>query len=124
MNTSPKPDSPWAQLRVPLGWCCIALGLLGMALPMMPGVALLVLGVALVGQRHPLLRRARVWYRLLLRRWAALPTPVIGAAGRAALRADRALRQQLRSAHRFQREAPPPVNTPAHGPTPAAGDHR
>jgi hypothetical protein len=98
MNTSPTHDTGWARLRVPLGWCCIGLVLLGMALPMMPGLALLVLGGALVGQRHPLLRRAQVCYRLLVRRWAALPLP--SSAGWAVLRANRAARRQLCAQHR------------------------
>jgi hypothetical protein len=65
----------------------IGVGGLGLALPLLPGVPVLVLGIALVGRRTWIIRWAGIHGKLVLRRWAALRTPVIGRAGRWARRA-------------------------------------
>lgn len=84
------------MLRQALGWFCIALGLIGLALPVLQGMPFLVIGVLLVGRRHRLIRLGGVIGRRILRRWAALPTPLIGPLGRMALRLQRQLARQLR----------------------------
>jgi hypothetical protein len=90
----------WPVARQVLGWFFIALGLLGMVLPVLQGVLFLVIGIALVGRRNIVIRHSRVALKRLLRRWAALPTPVIGRSGRVALRAQREFSRQARQLHR------------------------
>lgn len=89
----------WPMLRQVIGWICIGLGLIGMALPLLQGIPLLVIGIALVGRRHPLIRWASVHLKLLLRRWAAVQAPVIGPLGRLALRAQQQISRQRRHFH-------------------------
>jgi hypothetical protein len=57
-----------ARLRNLVGWILIGVGLLGVALPILPGWLLLVPGIMLVGTHDPLLRRGMVGLHLLLRR--------------------------------------------------------
>jgi hypothetical protein len=90
----------WPVMRQVLGWIFIILGLLGLVLPVLQGVLFLVIGIALVGQRHWLLRRVRILIKRGLRRWAALRVPVIGPAGRIALRAQWRFSRQGRHLHR------------------------
>jgi hypothetical protein len=90
----------WPVLRQVLGWFFIALGLVGLALPVVPQIPFLVIGIALVGRRNIMIRRARVATKRLLRRWAALPTPIIGRSGRMALRGQREFSRQARQLHR------------------------
>lgn len=89
----------WPIARQAFGWLFIVLGLLGLVLPILQGVLFLVIGIALVGRRNFLIRRARVALKRLLRRWAALPTPVVGPAGRVALRAQREFFKRARHVH-------------------------
>jgi len=89
----------WPVLRQVLGWIFILLGLLGLVLPILQGVIFLVIGIALVGRRNPLIRRASVSFKLFLRRWAALPTPLIGRLGRVALRGQQEVSRQRRRLH-------------------------
>ena len=60
----------WPVFRPAIGWVCLVLGVLGVILPVLQGVLFLVIGAALVGPRHPLIRRVRAGYKLLLRRLA------------------------------------------------------
>src|SRR5689334_9372143 len=76
----------WPIVRQTLGWLFILMGLIGLMLPVVPQIPFLVIGIALVGRRHPLIRWCSVYFKLFLRRWAALETPMIGALGRMALR--------------------------------------
>lgn len=89
----------WPIARQAFGWLFIVLGLLGLVLPLLQGVLFLVIGIALVGRRNVVIRRARVAIRRLLRRWAAVQTPVIGPAGRAALRGQREFSRRARHLH-------------------------
>lgn len=105
LSTAPKSrialawQRAWPVLRQILGWCCIALGLLGLVLPILQGGIFLVLGVALVGRRNVLIRWAAVRYKQFVRRWAALDTPLIGWAGRLALRAQHESSRRRRQLH-------------------------
>lgn len=63
------------------GWSLIALGVAGVILPVLPGVVFFVLGVALLGPRHPLLRRCAFTLRLVLRRWSRARRPLVARLG-------------------------------------------
>ncbi|SRR6266508_4567262 len=89
-------SSTWRYARPTLGWVCIGVGVLGLALPLLPGVPLLVLGIALVGRRTWIIRWAGIHGKVFLRRWAALPTPIIGRVGRWALRVQQRISCQRR----------------------------
>ena len=86
----------WRYARPTLGWLSIGVGVLGLALPLLPGVPLLVLGIALVGRRTWIIRWAGVHGKLFQRRWAALPSPIIGGVGRWALRVQQRISCQRR----------------------------
>jgi hypothetical protein len=90
----------WPVVRQVLGWIFILLGLLGLVLPLLQGVLFLVIGLALVGRRNWLLRRSTIVIKRFLRRWAAVQTPLIGTAGRLALRAQWQCSRQGRHLHR------------------------
>jgi len=47
----------------------IVVGLLGLVLPVIPGVPLLLAGVAVLGQDHPLVRPALAWLRRQRAAW-------------------------------------------------------
>jgi hypothetical protein len=90
----------WPVIRQVLGWFFIFLGLLGLLLPVLQGVLFLVIGVALVGRRNWLIRRAALLIKRSLRRWAKVRTPVVGLLGRMALRAQHECSRQSRRLHR------------------------
>ena len=89
----------WPIARQAFGWLFIVLGLLGLVLPLLQGVLFLVIGIALVGRRNIVIRHARVAIKRLLRRWAAVQIPVLGSAGRAALRGQREFSRRARHLH-------------------------
>ena len=89
----------WPVFRQVLGWLLILLGLVGLVLPVLQGVIFLVIGIALVGRRHPLIRYVSVYFKLFLRRWAAVQTPLIGPLGRMALRGQQEVSRQRRRLH-------------------------
>lgn len=91
-------------VRQVTGWLCILLGIAGLVLPVLPGVVFLVIGIVLVGRRNRLIRWTGVHSKLLLRRWAALPTPIIGPAGRLALRGQQEVSRQRRRLHWWHAE--------------------
>jgi hypothetical protein len=86
----------WPVLRQVLGWFFIALGIVGLVLPVLQGVLFLMIGIALVGRRNWLIRWVSVHTKLLLRRWADHPHPVLGWPGRWSLRAQQRLSRQRR----------------------------
>lgn len=90
----------WPIARQVLGWLLIGLGLVGLVLPFLQGILFLVLGIALVGRRNWLIRRAALLIKRSLRRWAKHPAPLIGGPGRAALRAQHYFSRQSRHLHR------------------------
>ena len=90
----------WRLLRQVLGWFFILLGLLGLVLPVLQGVLFLVIGVALVGRRNWLIRRSTLLFKRFLRRWAAVQSPLVGGAGRLALRAQWKCSRESRHLHR------------------------
>jgi uncharacterized membrane protein YbaN (DUF454 family) len=67
--------APRSLARRILGWLVLSLGLLGLALPVLPGLLLLGLGIVILGPRDPSLRRLAIRIRLLLRRWSKARHP-------------------------------------------------
>lgn len=53
----------WRIIRPILGVTLIILGALGMLLPIIPGIPLLIAGVALLGSKHPWVRPLMVRFR-------------------------------------------------------------
>jgi len=90
----------WWLLRQVLGWFFILLGLIGLVLPVLQGVLFLVIGVALVGRRNPLIRRSMLLFKRFLRRWAAARSPLVGKIGQIALRAQWKGSRESRHLHR------------------------
>ena len=90
----------WGLLRQVLGWFFILLGLLGLVLPVLQGALFLVIGVALVGRRNWLIRRSTLVFKRFLRRWAVVRSPLVGGAGRIALRAQWKVSRESRHLHR------------------------
>ena len=51
-------------------YLCLALGILGLALPLLPGIPLFIIGLALLGPEHPVrYLLAHLIPRSLLARW-------------------------------------------------------
>ncbi|HXE13912.1 MAG TPA: hypothetical protein VN633_17420 [Bryobacteraceae bacterium] len=44
-----------------LAYFCLAVGVAGLALPILPGIPLLIVGLALLGPEHPFRRLAARW---------------------------------------------------------------
>jgi hypothetical protein len=84
----------WAISRQVVGWLLIIIGVLGMILPG-PGIPFFILGVLLVGRRHPLLRRGWVMLRLHLRKLARRPG-IIGRSAKLGWHALQRARAQIR----------------------------
>ena len=58
----------WRIVRLVSGWTLIALGIVGLVLPILQGVALIVAGLALLAPDMPWARRSLDWLRARLRR--------------------------------------------------------
>jgi hypothetical protein len=56
----------WRSVRTAGGFCLIVLGAIGTLMPVVPGVPLILAGVALVGTDHP-------WIRAAVSRWKPGP---------------------------------------------------
>ena len=60
-------QSVWRTIRTVAGLMLIGVGLIGLLVPVIPGIPLLIAGVALVGTNHPWIRpviaRLRAWRR-------------------------------------------------------------
>lgn len=111
----------WPVLRQVLGWFFIALGLVGLVLPVLQGVLFLVIGIALVGRRNWLIRRSALVIKRGLRRWARHERPWLARPGRLALHAQHRYSRQSRRLHRhvaarFGQRVPeralPPIELP------------
>lgn len=108
----------WLVLRPTLGWLLVAIGVIGMPLPIINGTIFLVIGLVLLGPRNRALRWMRVQIKLLLRRWAALETPLIGPLGRLAHRSARQVSRGSRRLHWWwiERRAARRISAPQHHP--------
>jgi hypothetical protein len=49
------------MIKTITGYLCLALGVVGLALPLLPGIPLLIVGVALLGPQHPVRRFLARW---------------------------------------------------------------
>ena len=58
-----------ATLRSIGGVLLVVVGLLGLVFPVIPGVPLLVAGVAVLGPQHPVVRPVVGWFRQIRRGW-------------------------------------------------------
>jgi uncharacterized membrane protein YbaN (DUF454 family) len=64
------PRSPIvARLRSIGGVLLVVVGLLGLVFPVIPGVPLLMAGVAVLGPQHPVVRPVVGWFRQIRRSW-------------------------------------------------------
>lgn len=86
----------WWVLRPTLGWLLIALGLIGMPMPIVNGTIFLVLGLILVGPRNRVVRWSRVQIKLLLDHWAMKRHPLLAFSGRLARNSARQISRQNR----------------------------
>ena len=57
-----RTEAVWPKVRVVTGLFLIGLGLVGTLLPVIPGIPLVVAGVALAGSDHPWIRPLRERY--------------------------------------------------------------
>lgn len=94
----------WFMVRPVLGWVVIVLGLIGCLFPIIPGIPLIIVGSAMVGQRNPIIRWTRVKGKLLFRAWASLRVPVIGTIGRWIWRIQQEISRQYRHLLWWQQE--------------------
>lgn len=78
------------------GWSLILLGLLGLVLPVLPGILLVVLGIVVLGPNDSTLRRIELYVRLGLRRWSRARHPGLRWAGWKARRMYYFVRLQVR----------------------------
>jgi uncharacterized membrane protein YbaN (DUF454 family) len=67
----------WMRAYIPLwrmilGWICLAVGVLGLLLPVLPGVPLLFGGLILLSANYRWARRVLHWLKRRLRKLAAL----------------------------------------------------
>ncbi len=85
----------WPRFRPILGWFLIFIGILGLILPILQGLIFLVLGSALIGPRHRLIRLTRVRYKRLLRWMAARPNRFVAWLGRIGVSSLRTMSQQI-----------------------------
>lgn len=84
------------SLRLLIGGGLITLGILGVILPILPGMPFLILGTLVIGRRSRLLRLASVGGKQALRRWAKHERPLVGNVGRWGLEAQRDSSRRLR----------------------------
>ena len=92
-----------SMIRRILGWSSIVLGLLGIVLPVLPGLIFIAVGIVLLGPHDPALRRMAIAIRMILRRWSQTKQRHMREIGRFARRRYREQRNLLRS-HLHQHE--------------------
>lgn len=63
-----RQSSLWRKI---LGWACVAVGLLGIILPILPGIPLLVLGLMFLATQHRWAHELLVWTRSRFRSFRA-----------------------------------------------------
>lgn len=55
-----RPRSVWKLIS---GWLCIALGVVGIVLPILPGIPLLIIGLVLLSTQYHWAHRGMVWMK-------------------------------------------------------------
>ncbi len=94
----------WFMVRPVFGWLVITVGLIGCLFPIIPGIPLLIVGSAMVGQRNRVIRWTRVNGRRFFRSWATLRIPLIGTIGRWIWRIQQEISRQYRHLRWWQQE--------------------
>lgn len=84
------------SLRLIIGTGLIGLGILGVVLPVLPGMPFLILGILTIGRRQRVFRQGSVAGKRLLKRWTAHHHPRVARIGRWSLAAQRKTSRQLR----------------------------
>lgn len=84
------------SLRLLVGGGLIVIGILGVVLPILPGMPFLITGSLIIGRRSRPLRRASVAGKQFLKRWAAHERPWLARTGRWSLLAQRDSSRRLR----------------------------
>lgn len=84
------------SLRLLIGGALILLGILGVVLPILPGMPFLILGTLVIGRRSRLFRQGSVAGKRALKRWAAHDRPWLARLGRWSLDAQRDSSRRLR----------------------------
>jgi hypothetical protein len=96
-RTSKRRHIPRTLIRRVLGWGNITLGLLGIVLPVLPGLIFIAVGIVLLGPHDPALRRSAIMIRLILRRWSQCKQRHLRRIGQFARRRYREQRLLLRA---------------------------
>jgi hypothetical protein len=84
------------SLRLLVGGGLIVVGILGVVLPILPGMPFLILGTLVIGRRSRIFRRGSVAGKRFLQRWAAHECPWVARLGRWSLLAQRDTSRRLR----------------------------
>ena len=84
------------SLRPLVGGGLIVLGILGVILPILPGMPFLILGTLVIGRRSRIFRRSSVACKRFLQRRAAHERPWVARPGRWSLQAQRDSSRRLR----------------------------
>lgn len=84
------------SLRLLVGGGLIVVGILGVVLPILPGMPFLILGTLVMGRRSRIFRRGSVAGKRFLHRWAAHERPWVAKLGRWSLMAQRDSSRRLR----------------------------
>jgi hypothetical protein len=91
-------------LRLVIGCIFIAIGILGVILPVLPGTIWLILASLIIGKRSRMLRRANVAGKRMLRGWRRHDHPLIRRLGRWSVAAQRDTSRRLRRIDRWLAE--------------------
>jgi len=62
----PQKSSIWVKI---FGWLCVAVGLVGVVLPILPGIPLLFVGLAALATQHHWAHKLLLWAKMRFRRW-------------------------------------------------------
>jgi hypothetical protein len=84
------------SLRLLVGGGLIVIGILGVVLPILPGMPFLIMGTLIIGRRSRIFRRGSVAGKRFLQRWAAHERPWVARLGRWSLLAQRDSSRRLR----------------------------
>lgn len=107
-----EPPTLWRRIRSLAGWIVLAVGLLGIVMPLNPASLVIPAGVALIGRHHPVIRWGRTRGKLLLRASAGWPS-WLGRCGALARDGERRLAKLLRDRRLGKWRRPGPAGTAA-----------
>ncbi|HEY8599853.1 MAG TPA: hypothetical protein VIL85_15560 [Thermomicrobiales bacterium] len=84
------------SLRLLVGGGLLLVGILGVVLPILPGMPFLILGTLVIGRRSRIFRRGSIAGKRFLRRWAAHERPWVARLGHWSVLAQRDSSRRLR----------------------------